>query len=98
MSEKVDIAALAALARVEVPVEELAKLEKEIPQILTFVEAIQRAPVSKEAKAPKHHNIMRDDADPHERGIYTKRLLEAAPARIGDRIAVKQVVSRKNKK
>ena len=35
---EIDVAALAKLARLEVSAEELAKLEKEIPSILAFVE------------------------------------------------------------
>ena len=99
MTDKVDIAALAKLARVEVSDAELAKLEKEIPAILAFVETIQKANTGKEVNAPELRNVMRADdppaGGPHESGIYTERLLKAAPAVEKDRIAVKQVISRK---
>ncbi|MHB1086280.1 MAG: Asp-tRNA(Asn)/Glu-tRNA(Gln) amidotransferase subunit GatC [Minisyncoccota bacterium] len=91
----IDIRALAKLARLEVSDTEVEKLEKEIPGILGFVETIQKASVSKDVHAPVLHNVMRADTDAHESGIYTKELLEAAPAKSGDRIAVKQVISRK---
>lgn len=94
-NSKVDIAALAKLARMEVSAEELAKLEKEIPSILAFVETIQKASVGAEHKDEGLHNVMRADENPHEGGIYTEKLLSAAPVREGDRIAVKQVISRK---
>ena len=97
MSDKVDIAALARLARLEIREEEMARLEKEIPAILHFVETIQSANSPKEEKSPKHRNIMRADENPIASGKHTKALLEAAPAREGDRIAVKQVISRKAK-
>jgi aspartyl/glutamyl-tRNA(Asn/Gln) amidotransferase C subunit len=97
MTNTIDVAALAKLSRLEVAENELAKLEKEIPAILEFVDVIQKAPVSKEAKSPAHRNVLRDDANPHEGGLYTKRLLDAAPAREGDRFAVKQVISRRKK-
>ena len=93
---KVDIRALAQLARVDISDAEVAKLETEIPSILAFVETIQKADVSGAKSDRSLHNVVRADADPHETGMYTKRLLEAAPAREGDRIAVKQVVTRKN--
>jgi len=94
MSDKVDIRALAKLARLEVSDAEVEKLEREIPSILSFVESIQKAPASKE-KAPEHlKNVMRADAEPHEGGIYTENLLAAAPALEGNRVAVKQVISR----
>lgn len=90
----IDIKALAGLARLAVPEEELARLEKEIPDILAFVETIQevRAPAGSHEGAVR--NVMREDEHPHESGVYTERLLEAAPARVDERIAVKQVISR----
>lgn len=91
----VDIRALAQLARLEVSDEEVAKLEREIPAILGFVEAIQAASVSTDAIAPVLRNVMRADENPHDSGAYTERLLKAAPAVEKDRISVKQVVSRK---
>ncbi len=95
MTDKVDVAALAKLARIEITEAEIAKLEAEIPEILAFVETIQKANVGKEASAPTLRNVVRADENPHESGIYTERLLAAAPARTGNRIAVKQVISRK---
>lgn len=95
--DRIDIAALAKLARLEVSDVELKKLEKEIPDILHFVETIQKAKIGKEGSAPALHNVVRSDENPHESGVYTEKLLEAAPARERDRIAVKQVISRKKK-
>lgn len=92
---KVDIEALAKLARLEVSKAELAKLEKEISDILAFVETIQKAKVEASAHTPELRNVMRADENPHESGAYTEKLLDAAPAREGNRIAVKQVISRK---
>ncbi len=95
MTDKVDIKALAKLARLEVSDAEIAKLEKEIPDILAFVDSIQKVNVSIEAKSEGLRNVMRADENPHESGLYTEKLLKAAPARVGNRIAVKQVISRK---
>ena len=94
MTVDIDISALAKLARLEVSAGELEKLKKEIPDILAFVEAIQEAPVSKEATTPELRNVMRADENPHESGKYTDVLLRAAPAQENNRIVVKQVVSR----
>ena len=91
----VDIRALAALSRIELSEVEIIKLEQELPSILTFVETIQNADVSSVSHDTSLRNVMRADENPHEGGIYTEALLSAAPARQGDRIAVKQVVSRK---
>ncbi|HTR18714.1 MAG TPA: Asp-tRNA(Asn)/Glu-tRNA(Gln) amidotransferase subunit GatC [Candidatus Paceibacterota bacterium] len=92
---KVDVRALAELARLEVSDAELAKLEKEIPDILKFVEQIQQVGTKAAPSSPELRNVMRADENPLESGIYTEKLLEAAPKRKGDRIVVKQVVSRK---
>ncbi len=91
----VNIQALANLARLEVSSEEIAKLEQELPGILSFVETIQQAEVFAETKGQGLHNVMRDDVNPHEGGLYTEKLLAASPAREKDRIVVRQVVSRK---
>lgn len=94
---KVDVRTLAALARIEVPDVELEKLEREIPSILAFVETIQKADVSKTTSTPELRNVVREDGEPHQTGIYTEALLAQAPVRQGNRLAVKQVISRKNK-
>lgn len=93
---QVDVRALAALARLAVSDEEAAKLEREIPEILSLVEMIQKADVSGVRESKTLQSVMRDDVMAHESGQYTERLLAAAPARAGNRIAVKQVVSRRS--
>jgi len=98
MTNKVDVRALASLARLEVSDEELAKLEREIPDILKFVETIQSVSGKETAPSPALINVMRADDNPHEGGIYTEVLIKAAPASVDNRIAVKQVLSRKNPK
>ncbi|MBI5456842.1 aspartyl/glutamyl-tRNA amidotransferase subunit C [Candidatus Kaiserbacteria bacterium] len=95
MTQKVDVRALANLARLEVSDEELARLEKEIPAILGFVETIQAVSGAAGEVAPEVRNVMREDVNPHESGIHTEELLSAAPSRKGDLVAVKQVLSRK---
>jgi aspartyl/glutamyl-tRNA(Asn/Gln) amidotransferase C subunit len=90
----VDVAALAKLAKLEVAADELARLEKEIPAILGFVETIQAVAAETTHESPTHRNVMRDDAGPHESGLHTRTLLDAAPAQKDDQIAVKQVLSK----
>jgi aspartyl-tRNA(Asn)/glutamyl-tRNA(Gln) amidotransferase subunit C len=97
---KVDIRALAALARMEVSDAEIVKLEQEIPSILGFIETIQAVSAEGRSELNKSaglHNVMRDDINPHKSGIYTDTLLDQAPAREGNRLAVKQVLSRQKK-
>jgi len=91
---QIDVAALAKLAKLEVSADELAKLEKEIPEILGFVETIQAVAAEAGQGNPVHRNIMREDANPHETGLHTRTLLDAAPAQKDDQVAVKQVISK----
>lgn len=93
----IDIRALAKLARVEVTDAEVDKLEKELPAILDFVETVQGARVSATAPKSALRNVMREDANPHEGGVYTDALLKGAPSEKDGRIVVKQVISRKQK-
>lgn len=95
MTQKVDVRALAKLARLEVTDEEVAKLEKELPSILTFVEQIQKASAVAPQSQPILKNVLREDTDAHETGRYTKSLLDAAPAQQDDQVVVKQVLRQK---
>ena len=104
---KIDVVALAKLARLEVTTDELKKLENEIPEILDFVEVIHKAndidiaaeimsrDIHEKLMNPAQRNVMREDANPHESGLYTKKLLDAAPAQEKDQVVVKQVLRQK---
>lgn len=93
-SQKVDINALAKLARIEISETEITEFEAQIPAILSFVASIQAvsADIPTEPTVPRHHNVMRADTDPHESGLYTEDLLKAAPRREKDYVKVSQVL------
>ncbi len=91
----IDVKALAKLARLEISDEEVAKLEREIPPILSFVETIQKVAADTPVGDSELHNVMRDDDHPDESGVYTEDLLADAPAKKDNQIVVKQVISRK---
>jgi len=92
-TKNVDIRALAKLARLEMSEEEMNKLEGQIPAILSFVARIQEVAADVEVdKDPEHKNVMREDGNPHESGIFSEKLLSAAPKREGDYIEVPQVI------
>jgi len=94
MKESVDIKELAKLARIAITDEEISRFEKEIPGILSFVEAIQEAGGTAGKVDEKHRNIMREDEHPHESGAYSDALLDAAPEVVDGRIKVRRVVKR----
>lgn len=90
---KVDIQALADLARLEVSGEEMKTLEEQIPAILSFVARIQEvAEAALSDRNPRRKNVMREDDNPHESGAFTKVLLAAVPRREGDYVKVPQVI------
>lgn len=93
----VDVRALAKLAKLEITDAEASTLERELPDILAFVETIQNAPISQDEPDRTLRNVMRDDTDAHETGMYTEVLLSAAPTVKNNRVVVKQVISRNQK-
>lgn len=89
----IDVAKLARLSRIAVSDEELEELAREVPAILAFVEQIAQAggTVSKDVGA--HYNVLRDDAESHERGLYTKEMLRAMPNTKDGYLRVRKVIS-----
>lgn len=89
-----DIKKLAALARIRVADEALPKLAKEIDGILAYVGQLESLSISgDEASAPRLRNVLRDDAHPTPAGTHTEKLAAAFPAREGNSLKVKQIIS-----
>lgn len=91
--KKEDVKKLAALCRIEVPEKELEGLTAEFESILAYVSEISKV-ASEEIRpeAGELRNVMRKDADPHEPGSHTDAMLNAAPKREKDYIAVKKIL------
>lgn len=89
-----EIEKLAALARIRVPEEEKEPLRKDIDAILGYVGEIQKVSADLgEAKAkPSLRNVMREDGEPHESGLFTEDLLKAAPEGEGEYFKVKKIL------
>ncbi|OGD68690.1 hypothetical protein A2996_02990 [Candidatus Campbellbacteria bacterium RIFCSPLOWO2_01_FULL_34_15] len=88
-----DIEKLALLARIELSEEEKQKMVKEMDSILVFIDQIQKADVNiTEREAGEVRNIMREDGEPHESGIYTEDILKEAPKTRGDYVEVKKIL------
>jgi aspartyl-tRNA(Asn)/glutamyl-tRNA(Gln) amidotransferase subunit C len=92
--DKKEIEHLAQLARIGLTDEEKENLLKDAEEILAFVDTVQEVEVDMRAeeRLGTPHNVMRDDGEPHESGIYTEKLLKAAPAREGNYIKVKKIL------
>lgn len=98
MISKNDIKKLAKLARIAISDAEVESIAKDAEAILGYVFDVG---VERGAREGHSHtallNVMRDDAAPHESGIYTKRLLQAAPKHLGGHIAVRKVIAKTGK-
>jgi len=93
MLEASDIKKLAQLSRIKLSASEEESLRAEMDSILTYVAEVQEVSLQTKGKrAPEHRNVFRDDAEPHGSGVYTERVLSAAPFRDGDHVKVKKIL------
>jgi aspartyl/glutamyl-tRNA(Asn/Gln) amidotransferase C subunit len=88
-----DVKKLAALARIEVSEEELPKFAKEFDAILGYVSKLSELTAPAGKPLLPYTNVFRADEKPHESGAFTEKLAEQFPAREGDLLSVKQIVS-----
>lgn len=88
-----DIEHLAGLARIEVSEEEKKKLQHDLMGILAYVSQVTEVTAGiVEPAAGELHNVMREDGEPHESGIFTEDILKQAPLREGNRVFVKKIL------
>lgn len=90
-----EIEKLTALSRMALSAEEKEGLRKDIDSILGYVDQIKKAVVSGAADKKgvrEIHNVMREDTNPHESGIFTETLLKEAPTRQGNYLKVKKIL------
>jgi aspartyl-tRNA(Asn)/glutamyl-tRNA(Gln) amidotransferase subunit C len=95
--KKEDIEHLATLSRIAVTESEATELAKDITNILGYISEIEGITGEKagEKKVGALYNVMREDENPHESGLYTEDLLTAAPLRDGQYIKVKKILGEK---
>jgi aspartyl-tRNA(Asn)/glutamyl-tRNA(Gln) amidotransferase subunit C len=90
-----DVKKLAGLARLALSEEEVAKLQGEISSIVEYIDVIQKVELPNVPDATPYlelENVMRDDANPHEPGIYTKDLVDQFPRKDGNFLKVKKIL------
>lgn len=89
-----EIEKLANLSRLALSEDEKAGLRKEFDSILGYVEQVQKISVAtfSEKVTGTFRNVMREDVNPHESGIFTEELLATAPKREGQYIRVKKIL------
>lgn len=93
MIDQKTVAHLADLARMKIGAEETARLEKELGSILDYVSALQKVDttgLSKEGTVGLLRNVWREDVPKGEGD--REAILNEAPIREGDYVAVKKVI------
>lgn len=94
MATTEEVKKLAALARIRVEDAELEKFTQEFDAILAYVGQLEKLDLpGAESEKPALRNVMRADGEPHAAGAYTEKLAEQFPAREGDSLSVKQIIS-----
>ncbi len=86
---------LAKLARIDIGDAEAESLSREFEAILGYVGEVKSANQESGIKNQGGQlvkNVMREDAEPHESGVYTEKILAQAPAREGDYVKVKKIL------
>ncbi len=88
-----DIEKLLNLARIEVNPDEKEKLRQDVENILDYVGEVEKASVEIDTMPYPGEliNIMREDGEPHQSGIFTESILSQAPKREGDYLSVKPI-------
>jgi len=93
MITREEIVKLANLSRLSLSDAEIERMKGEMSAILAYVDKL------KTAKGVEHgpvmsvnKNVLREDANPHEGGIHTAKLIDLAPKKDGDYIKVKKIL------
>lgn len=93
MIEKNKIEKLAKLSRIEISEQEQALLEKDMESILGYISQVKEVVSEVSAKeAGELRNVMREDNNPHEKGMYTKKIMDEVPDKENGYVKVKQVL------
>ena len=96
MKNETNIERLATLSRIYVSTKEQKTLKSDIDSILSYVKQIKDISAEKNLKVGleigKLRNVMREDIEPHNSGVYTKELLNEATSVKNNYIEVKKII------
>ncbi|MBI5400682.1 MAG: Asp-tRNA(Asn)/Glu-tRNA(Gln) amidotransferase subunit GatC [Candidatus Yonathbacteria bacterium] len=91
-----DVEHLAGLARIAVSEDEKKILQHDLEEILAYVSQVKdadsRGTDAEERRTGDLYNVMREDSEPHNAGVFTEDILSQAPTREGNRISVKKIL------
>ena len=102
MKDETNIEKLATLSRIYISPEERESLKSDIDSILSYIKQIQDisagGALNTRPKIGNLYNVMREDSEPHETGIYTEELLDEAPSVKDNYIEVKKIIDQDNQR
>jgi aspartyl/glutamyl-tRNA(Asn/Gln) amidotransferase C subunit len=86
---------LAALARIRIPDDTKEALAAEFSGVLAYIAQLDelKLSVSGSPSLPPLHNVFREDANANEPGACTDAIVAAFPARQGNALSVKKIIS-----
>lgn len=94
MISKEEVKKLADLARLKMDEDELIKLTADFESILGYVSELKNAPISNVAEDHKLVNVLREDTNPHEPGLYTDDLVKAFSKARNNYLSVKPILNK----
>ncbi|HVU06679.1 MAG TPA: Asp-tRNA(Asn)/Glu-tRNA(Gln) amidotransferase subunit GatC [Candidatus Paceibacterota bacterium] len=82
MITRADIDKLSALSRLKLTEDEAVRMQGDMTSILAYVDKLKAAVGTETGPIMSaNKNVMREDADPHQSGEFTDRLVALAPRR-----------------
>ena len=81
MKDNIDIEKLANLARIDLADTDIDEITDNISNVLAYVASVEEVAADGDSgpSVGPVHNVLREDADPHEPGAYREVLLAEAP-------------------
>lgn len=95
MLERKEVEKLIELELVDMSDAEIEQFRGEIDSILGYVSELQTlsSGEEREPQVGELYNVMREDINPHESGIYTEAILKELPQREGEYVKVKKILT-----
>lgn len=87
-----DVKTLADLARLSLTDDQCKTYQKDFESILTYIDSISAVDVAPSTSAHVHKNIVRNDDESYEPGIYQEDILAVAPDQQDHFIKVKNIL------
>lgn len=92
---KAEVLKLAQLARIDISDDEAEELTRNFDSILGYVGEVKGVKTNDQQLTANDYpvkNVMREDTEPHESGVYTERLLAEAPSSDDQYVKVKKIL------